>query len=551
MVSAPQYGGTLTYARKFEPESVDPYVRYIAGAIVGLVYDKLGIANWALDREVFHFRTIYVPQQFIVGALATSWETPDPLTVIFHIRKGVHWHDKPPMSGRELTADDIKFTFDRLLVLGEFSGADPSNDALLSDLGVESVTATDRNTVVFKHKAIRLGALKQMLVAEAVWIVAPEVVRQYGDATDRMKIVGTGPYELTGWVEGSSYTWTKNPDYWGFDEKYPENRLPYIDTVKTLIMPEEATYLAALRSGQLDYIGMAGSTQLQSVDAATSLQKTNPEINVEPFSYRGETSFTFNVQKPPFDDVRMRHAIQMAIDIETINETYYKGRADTTPTGRNGTGLVGYHFPFEEWPEELKGYYSYDPEGAEALLDEAGYPRGADGIRFSTVYEHYGFDLAYYQIVMEYLRAIGIGVEVKVMGKNDRAAYGAVVREHKMPGMMPVECQADWKPLGPIGQYYSKAGWTPPNAQDPVYDAMYEAAVAATTVEELQRLVKEVDRYGIEQNWVIYGPRGPMFHATQPWVVGFNGEEGLGNMSRTTVFSRLWIDSELKKAMGH
>ena len=298
-----------------------------------------------------------------------------------------------------------------------------------------------------------------------------------------------------------------------------------------------------IRSGKADYTGYAGDSQLISVDQALSLQRTNPELNLWTYSTRGETAITFNVQKPPFNDIRVRHAIQMAIDIETINETFFQGMANTTPTGRNGRGLQGYHFPYEEWPEELKGSYRYNPEAAKKLLAEAGYPNG-----FKTTHDHHGFDLDYYQIVMEYLRAIGIDAEVKV---HDRNSYIAIVREIKYEGFIPCDHNSDWKPLGPIGQNYSKAGWNPSNVSDPELDATYEAAVAATTVEELQRLVQAVDRREIEQHYTIFGPRGPLFHAIQPWVIGFNGEEGLGNMSRTTVFARLWIDSELKKEMGH
>ncbi|MDP7611005.1 MAG: ABC transporter substrate-binding protein [Nitrospinaceae bacterium] len=128
-----------------------------------------------------------------------------------------------------------------------------------------------------------------------------------------------------------------------------------------------------------------------------SLQRTNPEINLWPYSTAARTALTFNVQIPPWNDIRVRHALQMALDLETINATYFQGWADPRPGGRQGIGLIGYRFPYEEWPEEIKQYYRYDPEGAEKLLDEAGYPRGADGIRFKTLYEHYeAADLDYY-----------------------------------------------------------------------------------------------------------------------------------------------------------
>ena len=81
----------------------------------------------------------------------------------------------------------------------------------------------------------------------------PEVIEQHGDVRDWRNLVGTGPFMLTDIVEGASLTYTKNPDYWGYDEKYPENRLPYVDELTRLEIPEEATALAALRSGRIDF----------------------------------------------------------------------------------------------------------------------------------------------------------------------------------------------------------------------------------------------------------------------------------------------------------
>ena len=550
MVTAPEYGGTITYVATGLADSIEPYVSYTAGFAISGINEKLGFTNWAIDREVFDYRTIYTPEIALTGQLAESWEQTDPTTYVFHIRKGVHWHNKPPMSGRELTADDIKYNFDRIFALGEFSEADPADPTHLpvEQYNIESIEATDKYTVVFKLKSITLTALSAILVGQHAYIVAPEVVEQYGDVTDWRNVVGTGPFMWTDYVEGSSATYTKNPDYRGYDEKYPENRLPYIDELRRLISKEKATHLALMRSGKADYIGYAGASFLPTVDAAVSLQRTNPELNLWPYSYRSETAFAMNTQIPPFNDIRVRHAIQMAIDLETINETYFHGWADTTPSGHQGKNHIGSIFRFEEWPEEIKQYYRYDPEGAEKLLDEAGYPRGADGIRFKTVHEHMDyFDFDYAQIALEYLRAIGIDVEVKL---NDRAAHLASIREHKQLGLINGTHNADYPGLIALSQAYSKAGYNESNVSDPVYDEMYEAAVAATTIEEQRRLRIEADRYIIEKHWWIGGVRVPSFNVSQPWIIGYNGEID-GTIDPNQKFARLWIDQELKKEMGH
>ncbi len=167
------------------------------------------------------------------------------------------------MNGRELTAQDIEYNFHRITGMG--SGfTEPSEFAI--GVEFESITATDKWTVVFKLKALNLGALARILDYYINYIYPPEVIKEHGDVTDWRNLVGTGPMMLTDWVEGSSVTWDKNPDYWGYDEKYPENRLPYIDQLRWLLMPEVATYMAALRTGKVDYIGPIGGAQMRSPD---------------------------------------------------------------------------------------------------------------------------------------------------------------------------------------------------------------------------------------------------------------------------------------------
>ena len=102
MVTAPEYGGTLTYVFSGDPNRTDAWFGAGAGYLISGVIEKLGIGNWAIDRDVFNFHPLFIPEFAFTGLLAESWSRPDPLTYVFTIRQGVHWHDKAPMNGREL-----------------------------------------------------------------------------------------------------------------------------------------------------------------------------------------------------------------------------------------------------------------------------------------------------------------------------------------------------------------------------------------------------------------------------------------------------------------
>ncbi len=543
IVTAPEYGGTFTYAMNNEPTAVDVWFHHGAVSVISGVLEKLGTVNWGIDRAEYNFVGLVQPEFATTGQLAESWEMPDDRTIVVKVRQGVHWHNKAPMIGRELTAKDIEYNFHRLMGLGKFAEAGPTNiTQVLRTVSFESITATDKWTVVFKLKKPHLGALMGILEDWIAYMYPPEVFEQYGDAQDWRNLVGTGPFMLTDWVEGSSMTWDKNPDYWGYDEKYSQNRLPYVDQIRALTMPEVATQRAGLRSGKLD--GLYGGTAIKSVDAAESLERANPEIKLWKRVTGSVFSTGLNINKPPFNDIRVRKAMQMALDLETINSAFFKGHGDTTPHGQVGDAVPGYFIPFEEWPAELKKVYDYNPEGAEALIDAAGYPRGADGIRFKTKLMHNVHkDLNYYQLLAAYWNKIGIDVEIDfppiATWVARRTSRDFEMIEHEMAyGSLS-------DPLNPVNRF-TNVPWNSAAVEDPVYDAMFEAAGAATTIEELQRLVKELDMYAIERHWTVWSPMNPNFDAFQPWIKGYDGEFTLSYIHRHFVLARLWIDQELK-----
>ena len=333
MVTAPEYGGTLTQATASNVKVFDTFLAWPPYNVSRVVVEKLGSVDWAIDRDEYPIKGGYIlPLHVIEGALAESWEQLDPLTYIFHIREGVHWHKKAPMNGRELTAEDVEYNFHRYLGLGSGFTEPAPLAGELGNVQFESITAADEYAVVFKLKEPYLRTPILIQDSYTLFMQPPEVIEQHGDVTDWRNVVGTGPFELTDFVDGSSLTYIKNPDYWGFDEKFPENRLPYVDEFRVLVMPEEATRVAALRSGRIDYTGYhSAGGQIRSIDVAESLRRTNPELVLNEYSERADNGFIFNVSKPPFDDIRVRKAMTMAVDHETIKNTYFKGFGDTTP----------------------------------------------------------------------------------------------------------------------------------------------------------------------------------------------------------------------------
>jgi peptide/nickel transport system substrate-binding protein len=143
---------------------------------------------------------------------------------------------------------------------------------------VEKVVATDKYTVQFKLKAPGAMVIYQIMegaVMRAFPIIAREWLEQ-GDTQNWKNAVGTGPFMLTDFAEGSSLTLTRNPNYWGTDERHPQNQLPYIDTYKGVAIPDMATSVAALRTGKVDLITQTRGGLTWQYGA--SLTKTSPEI---------------------------------------------------------------------------------------------------------------------------------------------------------------------------------------------------------------------------------------------------------------------------------
>jgi peptide/nickel transport system substrate-binding protein len=517
--------------------SITPTFDPLDGAAASIEYwhENSFFYNWTIDRAIWPFKLMFTPDEYNEGCLAESWEQPDAQTVILHMRKGVHFQDKPPANGREMTAYDAEYSYHRVFGLGSGFTTPSIYWAKWAAL-METITATDDYTLVIKFKQPSALCLSYIMEPSCFnMITAPEVAKQYGDLKDWHNAVGTGPWILTDYVAGVSLTYARNPNYWGHDERYPQNQLPYADECKTVVIPDMATALAALRTGRIDIINDVNWQQ------ANSLSRTNPELLQAKLPNMG-ACVEFRCDRAPFTDINVRKALQMALDRQTIAKTHYGGNVDGKPAGLVNPEYTGWCTPYDEWPQELKDEYSYNPTKAKQLLAEAGYP---DGFKTDCIAGTDG-DLDLLQIIKAQFLDIGVDMEIKTMdpmafmpfamaGKQDQMTYSTwqAVIFHPWVAL-------DGRSRFPINYTYNK---------DPVYNAMIVKLETTIDLAELKQQVIDADMYAIGKHWALQVCPTATYTIYQPYLKGYSGES-IGMWLTNEYFARLWLDQDQKKAMG-
>jgi len=331
----PQYGGHLRYAQALEPSSLDPHLG-VSGADAYYwkqIFDQLVGADANLVSR---------PER----SLAESWEFPDEKTMVFHLRKGVKFHD-----GTELDANVVKFNIDR--VIDPAIRATPRGSFLV----IEKVEVIDKNTVKFRLKwpwAAGLG----MLADRGGGMNSPTAVQKLGKEYG-FKPMGTGPFKFVDYVAASSVTLVKNEEYWGKDAS--GNRLPYVNKLTIFVIPDETVLSAALETGALD----VAAIPLKDVEKF----RANPNFLIATFDGGAIASMLyFNMALPPMDNVHLRKAVAYAIDPEAINKAVYYSKAVVAKGG---------FWPPPCWVfDDTVPRPYYDPEKAKEFLKLAGKPTG-------------------------------------------------------------------------------------------------------------------------------------------------------------------------------
>jgi ABC-type transport system substrate-binding protein len=360
----PRRGGTLRLAAPYNPQSLDP----LTGA---LGHDHIFL------YPMFDTLVEFEPRSLAPRAgLATAWEYPDPKTLVMTLREGIRFHD-----GTAFDASAVKANLDRALT-------DPRSSVKGDLQSLASIEVLAPNKVAL-HLNRPDTALPLILADRSGMMSSPKAAAEHGKLYDRNP-VGTGPFRFQRWDEGDIIVVVRNDNYW-------KPGIPYLDGLSFQLMTDFNTALRSVMAGE-NHFAFRLNPQQQAV-----ADRMKGKLVVSTVPTISDYHICFNYRRPLLKDIRVRQAINYAIDRDAFNKVALLGLGTPAET----------MLPPGYWAhdEKLNGFYNHDPDKARSLLAAAGYPNGTE-IKF------YGYtDQASEQrqeIIIEQLRRVGLRATMTV-----------------------------------------------------------------------------------------------------------------------------------------
>jgi len=534
----PQYGGALSVANVYYTisplsfDSVDWAWKF--NQDTGLVYEQLMVADFSKARRNGgkHAFIIdgWLPPDSLKGELAESWKLlENPWRLEVQLRKGIMFPAKPGvMEARELVADDVVYSFERV-------NKSPKKIPTYFD-HVDKVEATGKHSVLISFNTYNAEWDYRFGWGYYSAIVPKEVMESKGK--DWKNTNGTGPYALTNYVQGNAMTFTRNPAYWDSEtiggEKY---KLPFADTITYRYIKDESTALTALRTGKLDIME---AVRWSAVD---ELKKSAPKLQWSKYLSNNGSYITLRMDQKPFDDVRVRRALNLAVNKAEIIKTYYGGNAEMLNFPMH-VNHIGYYEPLAEMPESVRELYAYNPAKAKALLAEAGYP---NGFSFKTQTSAASLDNDLLAQIAAYLAKVGVKMEIQVL---EYPAYLSAMTTKTNAAGYFLQAGLTNPTTSLRKTFVTKQTWNPSQHSDPEFDKKM-AAVYAEPDERVRHVkVKLMVREILDKAPHIFLPAPYVYTAWWPWVKNYGGELRAGADRPGPIHARIWIDQEMKKKMG-
>lgn len=498
----PRYGGTLRITETGDAPSYDPH-------------QESTIRTLAQVAPIFNGIVRYGPEDNskVVGDLAEKWEvSPDGLTFTFYFPKGVKWHD-----GKPFTAEDARFTLDRI------RRPPKGMLSLRRDLfhGIKSVDAVDDTTLRITLEYPRASLIPVLAMGWNLVVPKHLVEPLEGKKISTREAIGTGPYVFKEYTRGVQEVLTKNPNY------FIPGR-PYVDGVVLFVILDPAAMTSALRTGQLHIIGGAGIVPPE----AAIVRKADPNIKLIKFKNLGFPHIGVNTQRKPFDDIRVRKAIFLALDRQAANQVLMNSEALI-----GGPLSAGSYWSLPE--EEILKTPGYrqpkDQDLAEAkrLLAEAGYPDGFDteiktwGIKLNT-------DLAVFYI--DQMRRINIRAKMRYM---ETAAFYAAADKGDFDTFAWAQAIAIEDPDQMFGEHYiTGASRNYGRYVIPGFDELYIKQSRTMDPEERRKLVWQMQRMIMEHYLKAIAFWRSDYIAIRPEARGYHEPVGIYNNLR---YQDVWL----------
>ena len=535
----PQYGGTLNIGMVYATlaplswDAADWPWKFQQDT--GLMYEQLFAADLSkAKRNGGRYSFIpdsWLPSDGIRGELAESWQLKEnPPRVEIKLRKGVMYPAKPGvMASRELTAEDVVFSYNRL-------DKSPKKIPTYFD-HVQKVEATDKHTVVFTFNNYHAEWDYRFGWGYYSGIVPKEVAD--AGASNWKNANGTGPFMLTDYLQGNAVTFSKNPGYWDKENSGGQAyKLPFVDRIIYRTIKDEATQHAALRTAKLDVLE---AIRWSYVD---ELKKSAPQLKWSRWLGTGGTFLAMRVDTKPFDDVRVRRALNMAVNKQEIVTSYYGGNAELFAYPQH-PDYLGYFEPLEAMPDSIKELYVYNPDKAKKLLAEAGFPKGFSFKVQVCACAPDHMDLL--PLVAAYLEKVGVKVEIQPLEYG--AFLSAMTTKTNAPGYFMLNGHTN--PTTTIRKsFVTKQTWNPSQYSDPEYDKKMAVVYQERDENKRQAMLKEMTREIVDKAPYIWLPVGYAYTAWWPWVKNYGGELRAGSERPGPIHARMWVDQEMKKKMG-
>ena len=452
--------------------------------------------------------------------LAESWTQPDDKTYVFKLKKGVRWHPKPPVNGRELTADDVKYTYERFLTI-KGNGNRPVLEY------VDRIDVLDKYTVKFTLKEPNAWFL-DLLASTSTWIVAKECVEKFGDLKKAESVVGTGPWMLERWEPNVKLVYVRNPHYF-------VPGLPYADGVEASIDPDPSSRLAAWLAGKVDF-GPEYQQVVRRLDLGMSRQR-KPGLQTAEYAWFTSGLIGFKIDKPPFNDVRVRRALSRATNLTEIFESNAFSQGHWVPNPAVPAASAEWSIPIDQLGPEGRKLYEPSTADAKRLLAEAGYPNGfkAQVESPGTAYGPDFLDAA--QILVKNWKAAGIDAELKL---KEYGAFISTAIYGKFDDMM-YGLRGAW--VDPEAYFYRPFMPGQPlnilNVNDPKLTDMINLQRRTFDVPKRKQIVYDIQRYLAEQGY--FGADGSVkvVSAWEPYIKNYMPNNGFDVGGRLMA---AWID---------